>query len=196
MATTFHQLNAGWNAEPNAPDPRIDTHDRLLRLSFTLNHMLFDFQEGDVAQIAFTDCWRYRLGPTNDEGWYREQCRFGKRAPQWGEFYEVAGDLFESGASDWRVLGSRPDQSRHFLFYLRDCTFECDAKDWTLILPAIARRDGGDHLGAQERRCRRPGNTNASTRSGAKARRRKRTVVRRMSSRDSGRVRPCRKLAR
>lgn len=136
MTTTFHQLNAGWNAEPNAPDLRIEIDGGLLRLSFTLNHMIFDFEEGAVGQIVFQGCWRYRLGPTNDEGWYRGHCRFSKIAPDWGEFYEVAGDLLERGVSDWCVLGARSDQSRHFLFYLRDSTFECDAKDWTLTLPA------------------------------------------------------------
>jgi hypothetical protein len=58
---------------------------------------------------------RYRLGNTNDEGWYRGQCRFSKLAPAWGEFYEVEGDpLMDKAPDDWVQLSAprkdRPDR--------------------------------------------------------------------------------------
>jgi hypothetical protein len=66
----------------------------------------------------------------NDEGWYLGQCRFSKIAPAWGEFYEVDGDLkLESVPNDWIVVGPESrTTAKHFLFYLRDQTFECDAE--------------------------------------------------------------------
>src|SRR5690348_16674343 len=91
------------------------------------------FHNDDIGVLRFSRCTRYRLGPTNDEGWYLGQCRFGKVAPRWGEFYEVTGDLhLEEDPSDWIEIGPHESNSRHFLFYLRDETFECDAADWTL----------------------------------------------------------------
>ena len=50
-------------------------------------------------------------------------------APAWGEFYEVSGDLRLRECPNDReyVTDVAPRPLRHFLFYLRDETFECDA---------------------------------------------------------------------
>lgn len=132
--TTFHKLNIDWNAEPNVPLPEVRIEGSDLVLSFRPNPWGFPAYE-NVKQIelVFTDCARYRLGLTNDEGWYRGQCRFSKLAPKWGEFYEVEGDLRLSKVPDaWTELPVEPTpQHRHYLFYFRDDTFECDATGWT-----------------------------------------------------------------
>jgi len=130
--TTFRQLNDGWNAEPNAPDPKVTIEGQDVIVSFRMNPFQFpEFGSEDVGRIRFVSCQRYRLGETNDEGWYLGQCRFSKRAPNWGEFYEVGGDLrLEECSDDWVTVGSARQMSRHFLFYFRDDTFECDALDW------------------------------------------------------------------
>lgn len=144
MSTTFEQLNIGWNAEPNAPEPRIELTGTELRLYFLVNPFQFPaYAEGEIATLRFSDCWRYRLGPTNDEGWYRGRCRFSRLAPSWGELYEVRGDLLEPAApDDWHQIAPKPTQSRHYLFYLRDQTFECDATRWEVTLP-----ERPNHLG-------------------------------------------------
>ena len=130
--TTFRQLNEGWNAEPNAPDPRVVVEGEDVVVSFLMNPFQFpQFGPEDVGKLRFVCCQRYRLGSTNDEGWYRGQCRFSKIAPNWGEFYEVGGDLrLAECPDDWVKLSSSQVSSRHFLFYFRDETFECDALDW------------------------------------------------------------------
>jgi hypothetical protein len=131
--TTFQQLNQGWNAEPNAPEPRVQVAGRDVLVTFLMNPFKFgQFGPEDIGRLRFVSCQRYRLGATNDEGWYRGQCRFSKLAPSWGEFYEVGGDLRLSECpNDWVELApARPD-SRHFLFYFRDQTFECDAVEWS-----------------------------------------------------------------
>jgi hypothetical protein len=149
----FKQLNHGWNAEPNAPAPIIRVDGSDLVLQFYLNPFGFkQFEEEDVGFLRFHDCLRYRLGPTNDEGWYRGQCRYGRSAPKWGEFYELTGyDPQLDQPTDWvtingcreplvsrllrrlaSVFGVPPaDSARHFLFYLRDDTFECIASGWS-----------------------------------------------------------------
>jgi hypothetical protein len=130
--TAFRQLNDGWNAEPNAPDPKVEISGRDLVLTFLMNPFQYpQFGEEDVGKLRFSSCHRYRLGATNDEGWYRGQCRFSKVAPSWGDFYEVSGDLrLADCPADWVEVGPPASGSRHFLFYFRDQTFECDASDW------------------------------------------------------------------
>jgi len=128
----FTKLNHGWNAEPNAPDERVVVNGDRVELSFLLNPWAFDAAEGDVGRLRFQGCTRWRLGPTNDEGWYRGECRYSNTAPGWGEFYEVTGpDPLADQPKDWQALPSDAPGNRHFLFYLRDTTFECIAADWS-----------------------------------------------------------------
>jgi len=130
--TTFHQLNHGWNAEPNAPEPKVEVQAGDVVVTFLLNPFQFpQFSPDDLGRIRFLSCLRYRLGATNDEGWYRGQCRFSNLAPRWGEFYEVKGDLrLGECPDDWVKVSQAAGHARHFLFYFRDETFECDAEDW------------------------------------------------------------------
>lgn len=130
MIPSFIQLNNGWNAEPNAPDEsaRVDNEDVLLQ--FKINGFQFrEFNECENGILRFVNCSRFRLGSTNDEGWYRGQCRFSGSAPRWGEFYAVIGDPNSTdGPDDWVVMPRFLEQNRtHFLFYFRDRTFECVA---------------------------------------------------------------------
>jgi len=141
MPTIFKTLSNEWNAEPNAPNPIVEADGSKIVLSFGLNSFKYPrFRETDRGKIVFNDCWRYRLGPTNDEGWYLGQCRFSREAPKWGEFYEIEGDLLLDDPSlVWKVTSTSPTRgSRHFLFYFRDSTFECDALNWTLTVGTIA----------------------------------------------------------
>jgi hypothetical protein len=150
MTTTFKKLNEGWNADPNSPDPRVLIEGTELLLEFSLNDLQYpDYKKAEKGFIRFRNCWRYRLGQTNDEGWHRGQCRFSRLAPKWGEFYEIHGDLLLNAASNkeafydaerkmkldtfslnWITIGQPEASSRHFLFYFRDETFECDASVW------------------------------------------------------------------
>lgn len=129
----FRRLNFEWNAEPNAPEPRIEVVGDDLLLRFGLNVWVYpSFSEKDVGVLRFSNASHYRLGGTNDEGWWAGQCRYGKMAPAWGEFYElVGGDPMQRVLPDWRATGRLVSGSRHFLFYLRDDTFECLADDWS-----------------------------------------------------------------
>ncbi|BFM38225.1 hypothetical protein [Synechocystis sp. LKSZ1] len=134
MATQFRQLNSGWNAEPNVPDPAVQVDGRDVLLTFLANPFQFPrFTEQQRLRLRFKGARKYRLGPTNDEGWYRGQCRFSGKAPAWGEFYEISGDLeLDRCPNDWHMLEDTRPLGRNFLFYLRDNTFECEADDWIL----------------------------------------------------------------
>lgn len=132
MKTVFTKLNDGWNAEPNAPEPNVTVVGSDVLLNFLLNPYLYrQFQDGDIGILRFRNCSRYHLKGTNDEGWSRGQCRFSKIAPAWGEYYELEGDLKLSECrAKWETVSTDFSGSRHFLFYFRDETFECDADEW------------------------------------------------------------------
>jgi len=136
MATAFTKLNDGWNAEPNGHEPRISMDGADLILEFLLNDLQYpEYKKAEKGILRFSDCWRHRLGSTNDEGWYRGQCRFSRLAPGWGEFYEVHGDLLLTKLPlEWITVGKQGPAGRHFLFYLRDQTFECDASAWKFLV--------------------------------------------------------------
>jgi hypothetical protein len=130
----FAQLNLNWNADPNDPEPRVEASCQDLLLHFRLNYFRYHhFAEGDVGALRFRQCARYRRGPTNDEGWYRGQCRYTPSAPKWGEFYEIDGDdPLRDQPTDWHVLSGEVQGLRHYLFYFRDETFECLAQSWEI----------------------------------------------------------------
>jgi len=130
----FKKLNDSWNAEPNVPNPRTEIQGEDVLLRFVVNPFIFhEFEREDVGILRFRRAERYRLGSPDDVGWYRGRCRFSKLLPRWGEFYEVQGEpaLMEL-PTDWHVLGPHSDDSRHFLFYFRDDTFECVAEQCTI----------------------------------------------------------------
>lgn len=104
-----------------------------VQVRFFLNHFAFDAAEGEAARLTFTNCSLWRLGHTNDEGWYSGQCRYSETAPKWGEFCELTGfDEHRFDPADWQRPQSNGTGVRHFLFYFRDETFECFADAWTL----------------------------------------------------------------
>ena len=138
VGTYFKKLNDGWDAEGGAPEPSVRIEASGLTLTFFLNSGLNPkFRHYDRGQIFFPNCWRYRLGDPNDEGWHKGHCRFRCLAPEWGKFYEISGDLLDHGPKDWVTLKSvHSDPSKHFLFYFKDETFECDAEEWSFkVLP-------------------------------------------------------------
>jgi hypothetical protein len=133
----YKQLNIGWGAEPNAPEPQIDIDftQGKLSLRFYLNPFMYNEVEEDTkAELLFSDCYMFRLGPTNDEGFYRGQCRFSNSGIKWGEFYQLEEtDWKEKFPKDEVIIKGHlmnEDDLKHFLFYFRDNTFECVAKQY------------------------------------------------------------------
>lgn len=135
METGFIHLNTNWNAEPNAPDEEVYEGPGYISLYFTANPWAYDgFDENQRLELRFHGCSKWRLGETNDEGWYSGLCRFSDKAPQWGEFYEVTGNtLSDNSPNDWQHIEDSTGK-KHFIFYLRNNTFECEADSFELIV--------------------------------------------------------------
>ena len=131
-ATQFIQLNIGWNADPCVGIPVCVADGDDLQVRFRLNCYQFpDYSEDQVGVLTFVNCSRFNPDGTNDEGWYRGQCRFSEIAPGWGEFYEVVGELHLNEMNgEWINLSKPSVSDRHFLFYFKENTLECQAHDW------------------------------------------------------------------
>ncbi|KQX32561.1 MULTISPECIES: hypothetical protein [Ensifer] len=128
---SFIQLNENWNADPNVPAVEVRAAGSLIQLCFRLALWGHPAREDEIGYLTFGGCQAWRLGATNDEGWFRGQCRYSRLAPKWGEFYELVGDdPLRDQVSSWRPAPMPETANRHFLFYLRDDTFECLARDW------------------------------------------------------------------
>jgi hypothetical protein len=137
----FLRLNPDWNAEPNAPHPRVQVSGSTLVLRFLLNPWAYPADEGKVGCLKFTGCSRWHWDATNDHAWYAGTGRYAGSAPEWGEYYEIVGeDPEREGSGDWNRIACEPDD-RHFLFYLRDETFECFARSWSFRRESRGRPD-------------------------------------------------------
>jgi hypothetical protein len=139
----FVKLNIGWDAEPNAPMPKIefDKSTYKIILSFYLNAFIHDdVDKDDIGILEFSNCYKYRLGATNDEGFYRGQCRFSKSGKQWGDFYRILNSNWRyEFPSDEVIIDNELKDNKdlcHFLFYFRDETFECIALTYKFTIRA------------------------------------------------------------
>ncbi|TCZ79378.1 hypothetical protein E0485_05820 [Paenibacillus albiflavus] len=132
----FIKLNHKWNAEPNSPEPNLKIHKQNLKLRFLMNPYQFpEFDEDDVGILEFYDCYMYRIGPTNDEGFYRGYCRFSSSGVKWGEFYQVEESNWKEDFPEDKVILEdlhNENELKHYLFYFKDETFECIAKGYGL----------------------------------------------------------------
>jgi hypothetical protein len=126
------KLNTRFDAEPNAPDPRVSAQGDVVRVRFSLNPFIWDdVQDGDEAELVFEGATMYRLGSTNDEGFYRGQCRFSKTGIAWGDFDELSESNWQHSFPADRIAISEPKDTtalKYYLFYFRDETFECIAQ--------------------------------------------------------------------
>ncbi len=132
--TRFIRLNHSWNAAPNGLEPRIEWRDDALVLRFSMNAVQFSgFEENDIGELLFIDCACYRLGRLNYDAWYRGESRWPARTHAWGEFYRIGGGQAPGPeASDWHTRETASGTRQHYLFYLPENDFECEARDWRL----------------------------------------------------------------
>ncbi|MFT5229075.1 MAG: hypothetical protein ACI9EV_002228 [Urechidicola sp.] len=130
----YDKLNKNWNAEANSPMPVVTPNEDGLSLSFFLNAIIYDhIDEESKGSIAFNTVFKYRLGETNDEGYFDGQFRFKNDLLPWGEFYELSKSKWHLDFPDDEIiLNDTIDKKdlRHFIFFFKNQTFECLAYDY------------------------------------------------------------------
>jgi len=129
----YKKLNIDWNAEPNAPEVKLKIEGDKLKISFYLNPFIYDnVYDEDKGELIFTDCFKYSFNSCNDTGYYLGQYRYNDDILPWGEFYELQHDWEKDFHKDFEILNPLHDkeQLRHFIFFFRDNTLECIARDF------------------------------------------------------------------
>ena len=129
----YKKLNIEWNAEPNAPLPELSVDGSQIRIKFFLDSFLNDYLEDDeMGELIFVNCHKYSFNNCNDEAYYRSKYRYNNSQLPWGEFYELQTEWRNDFPQDGIVLNESVDESilKHFIFFLRDNTFECVAEKY------------------------------------------------------------------
>lgn len=137
---TFQKQNVPFEAEPNVAEPHVKILDGDLILSFAVKG------PETTAEIIFTDPLMYRIGDPNDEGFYGfgSDPRFKNNSIysrqnfpslNFGDFYEVRGfdwknNLLVGGTEIVDKNYKDKDEFLHFVFFMKDGTFESIARGW------------------------------------------------------------------
>ena len=129
----YNKLNKDWNADPNAPEVTIEVKESTVMLDFYLDGFVYNFKEGQRGKLTFMNCHKYSFNSMNDEGYFREQYRYKHEELPWGEFYELKTNWETDFPKDAEVLNLNPNRLnlKHYIFFLRDDTFECVAENYS-----------------------------------------------------------------
>lgn len=133
----YTKLNTDWNADPNAPETTISIDDDIVTLDFYLNYFNYKkYKEGDKGKLTFYNCHKYYFGEPNDEGYFMGHHRYKYTELPFGDFYLLKTDWHNDFPMKSKVLN--PDTTnkdlKHFIFFFKENTFECVAKDFKLKL--------------------------------------------------------------
>ena len=131
----FTLLTKSWNADPNAPEPKLTVVGEDVVLEFFLNNNIYSqFSEHDKGRLTFYNCHKYDFNGTNDHGYYLGQHRYNYKQLPWGEFYKLDTD-WETDFPINPTYLSLPINKRklnHYIFFFRDECFECVAESYDI----------------------------------------------------------------
>ena len=138
---TFEKQPLAFEAEPNTAEPKVQVEGKDLKLTFPT----WD-KEGIVL---FKDCLMYRVGSPNDEGFYgfgfdpkiKNDSMYSKKEfpnLEFGDFYRVIGYDWKEGlvGSGVSVIDNdfmNKEGYSHFVFFMKDGTFECVSKTCQIL---------------------------------------------------------------
>jgi len=144
----YKKLNIGWNAEPNAPEPKLTIDGYDIIIEFHLNPYTYEnVKEGDLGNLRFFNCHKYSFNDCNDEGYMVfGQYRYKNFELPWGDFYEIFTDWENDFHPECKILNSEVEKKmmKHFIFFFRDDTFECVAENFEFKL--LRGNGWGDNL--------------------------------------------------
>ena len=154
MSLIFQKINNGYESDPNDSDPIVSVHNNDLTLLFNLNCISYtQFTRGQKGKIVFNDCLMFRVGDPNDEGFYIDPKNPSKRNDSTWNYTDFPDlkmyNFYCVENSDWQdTFGphafTNKDLSRetenhgdykHYLFMMKDATFECIARFYQEKLP-------------------------------------------------------------
>ncbi|MBL7869463.1 MAG: hypothetical protein JNM71_15715 [Flavobacterium lindanitolerans] len=132
----FKKLNNDFDADPNAPDPKISLLGNHVVLSFSLNSFLWDnVSEGETGTLTFLNCLQYRLGKPDSDSYHRY--RYYQSDVEYFDFYLVENSTWikdfpiDKKIHNSSILNEFRSKLKHFVFFFRDNTFECVATGYS-----------------------------------------------------------------
>lgn len=137
---TFQKQNIPFEAEPNTAEPHVE-------VSYSSLVLRFAAKDSDAeARVTFIEPLMYRIGSPNDEGFYgfgsdsrikNDSIYSRKSFPNldFGDFHQVSGvdwknNLLGEGTKILNKKYKEREGFSHYVFFMRDGTFECVAKSW------------------------------------------------------------------
>lgn len=137
----FEKIDLSFEPEPNVAMPKVEVVENGIVLSFATAS--FD------GKLFFEDCLMYRVGDPNDEGFYlfgvdpryvNNSIYCAKNFPdlEFDGFYAVAGVNWKENllGKGTQILDSEyhdKDAYVHYLFFMKEGTFECIAKSYVVL---------------------------------------------------------------
>lgn len=154
MEISFTKLNHGYESDPNSGRPIIEIYNTQVILKFELNHFIYGkFEAGQFGEIMFDDCSMFRVGDPNLDGLYRDpkNPKELRNDTIWNrsDFPDLeAHTFFQVEGSDWqhnfgpaayvnKELSEDDQEFKHFLFIMKDGTFECVARGYRENIPGL-----------------------------------------------------------
>jgi hypothetical protein len=142
----FEKINLEYQPEPNTAKPIVEVNGRDVVLTFELKT---EDVKNNFGKILFKDVYVYRVGGPNDEGFYlygtnpkikNETIYSKKNFPEleFDSFYKVinydwGNNLLGEGSIKLGGNIDTKDEYIHYIFFMKDGTFECVAKSFEII---------------------------------------------------------------
>lgn len=149
MQIDFQKIDLPFKPAPNTAVPLVEVHNTDVLLGFDSCELDdYDFYNAKIRHINFVDCLMYREGSPNDDGFYlfgdepkinNDSIYYKQNFPDldFDTFYKVIGvdwknDLLGNGT---KILDNQYKEKEgfiHFVFFMKDGTFECVAKEYNI----------------------------------------------------------------
>ena len=146
----FKKLNNNYQPDPNIASPDVELAGDKLLLSFPLNYHLYDrYKEDQYGTIIFNDCFMYRVGDPNDEGFFIDPKNPGRMRnnSRWNitdfpqlefhNFYLVENSDWQTNFGPDPIITKAvqseikdPEKLNHYLFLMKEGSFECIARSY------------------------------------------------------------------
>jgi hypothetical protein len=130
----FKKLNKNWAADLNAPHESIIQNEDGIEVDFLLNSFPYEhIDDGEKGKIAFYDVFAYRNVASIAEEISKRQIPFKVEQIPFGDLFELLDSKWKTDFPEDKIIVDETKKSsklRHFLFFLKDATFECLAVDY------------------------------------------------------------------
>lgn len=131
----IQKLNKNWSAEPSFPLETITRTDDGIEVNFELNSLPYEYiEEGEKGKIEFYEVYAYRKAAPNLEEISKRKIPLKVDQIPFGDFYELLDSKWKTDFPSDKIIvdeTKKTSKLRHFLFFLKDTTFECLASDYS-----------------------------------------------------------------